>query len=111
MRALAALLACVSVSGCVHEPAHAATFQEGINLLLQGDAREALAVLDRIDPAGMTPAQRNVTACIRGRFTGNEAPAEALPAEAMAALHAYQAYWRDVMTKRATPGQGEARLR
>ena len=110
MRLLAALVAVVSLCSCAHHPSRAATFQEGINLLLQGDAGEALAVLDRIDPAQMKPAQRDAVACIRKRFLEGAAPAEALPAEAVAVLGAYQAYWRDMMMRRATAPQGEARL-
>ena len=41
MRALVVLLAFLPIFGCVLEPRHAATFQQGVNLLLQGDAREA----------------------------------------------------------------------
>src|SRR5438445_605681 len=89
----------LAVAGCAAPPPpHDAFPQEGVNLLLQGDAKAALALFDRVDPAQLTPRRTEAIACIRARFAKPLAHDDVDP-EAAAVLSAFEAYWRAVMTK------------
>lgn len=104
-----AMFALIALTGCAAPLAHDASPQEGLNLLLQGDAKAALDVFDRIDPAQVTPKRTEAIACIRDHFE-RPLPHDDLDPEAAAVLSAYERYWRAVMMKRETPEQGEAHL-
>ena len=99
----------LAIAGCAAPLPHDASPQQGLNLLLQGDAKAALAVFDRIDPAQVTPQRTEAIACIRSHFE-KPIPHDDLDPEAAAALSAYESYWRAVMMKKETPEQGEAHL-
>ena len=99
----------LAVAGCAAPLPHDASPQEGLNLLLQGDAKAALEVFDRIDPGQVTPQRTQAIACIRDHFE-KPLPHEDLDPEAGAVLSAYERYWRAVMMKREAPRQGEAHL-
>jgi hypothetical protein len=90
-------------------PATDAAMQEAMNALLQADAKRALAVFDRIDPAALNDRRKSIVACVRKRFDGSEQPND-LPPVSSAALRAYQRYWRAVMTHAAAPAKAEAQL-
>jgi hypothetical protein len=107
---LAALLLAGCAAAPIAEPmpASSTAMQPVMSAMLQGDAREALLLLDGMRaPLGARQAQ--VADCMRERFRGAGPPIDLPPASA-AILAAYRSYWRASMVKTESPAILEARL-
>jgi hypothetical protein len=82
--------------------------QPVLGALLQGDARQALHLLDGVT-APLTGKQTTAVDCIRGRF-GGALPGNDLPPASAAILEAYQEYWLAAMMKADSSEALQARL-
>jgi len=108
--ALAPALLVVACATQVQKPLTAdEAMQEALSALLQADATKAIAILDRVDPSTLSEQRKSVVSCVRARFDSGDL-ANDLPATSSAVLHAYQRYWRAVMTHAQTPRDAEATL-
>ena len=82
--------------------------QPALSATLQGDAREALRLLENLQ-GPLTAKQKEMVACIRGRFVDPLPPLD-LPPVSAAALSAYVRYWRASMMKADSVEDLERRL-
>lgn len=76
---------------------------------LGGDMAAALAILDSIPAAQLTPKDSATAGCIRRTFQ-SPPTSEGLPARSGAILAAYRNYWQSAMLRRMTPAEAESRL-
>ena len=110
MRRWLASLAAALAAGCASAPpAPDPALERAVGHLLQADAVAALADLDHVDPANLTPRRKEIIDCIRGRFAGGD-EANGLPPVSSAALVAYQRYWRGAMLRQDPPAKAGEKL-